>query len=455
MAGLLGLLDLGSGAINAQDAGVAVSGRNTANVNTEGYSVESVNLSAQVGGPLLSGVVAGDTTRATDNFLSTKEWMAAGDQGLSSTAATVTASLTQTITPQGQGLVQAYSSLFGSFNALAASPTDTPLRQQVTNNAQQLALSYQQMAASIAQSQAEADANIKAIAQSATALAQQIAKLNATISTHSDPTLLDQRDLAARQLAAMTGGHARVDPDGMMRVVVGSGQVLVDGAHAASLQTSVDSAYGNHLKISVVDGNHSADVTSALGGRLGAHVQLRDVTAANAAAALDQLAYDTATKINAVHSAGAALDGSTGHNLFAAPTQVAGAAAAMAVDPSVAANPALVAAGQVAGGSGDGSNALAISALNDQLLAGGNTATFTDQAISIVDNVGVAAKNATDQSTLDNSRVDVLAAARASVSGVSQQEELAKLAQFQHASEAAAKFVSVVNDLLGNLITNL
>jgi flagellar hook-associated protein 1 FlgK len=455
MAGLLGLLDLGAGAITAQDAGVAVSGRNTANVNTEGYSVESVNLSAQVGGPLLSGVIAGDTTRSTDDFLSSQEWQAAGDLGLSSTASTITSSLTQVLTPQGQSLIQSYSSLFGSFNALAASPTDTSLRQQVVSNAQQMALSYQQMAAAIAQSQAEADANIKAIAQSASALAQQIAKLNATISTNSDPTLKDQRDLAAKQLVSMTGGHARIDPDGMMRVVVGSGQVLVDGIHAASLQTAADSAYGNHLRISVVDGNHTSDVTSAVGGKLGAHVQLRDVTSRNAAAALDQLAYDTATQINAVHSAGAALDGSTGHNLFAAPTQVSGAAAAMAVDSTVAANPALVAAGQVGGGSGDGSNALAISGMSDQLLAAGGSATFTDQAIAIVDNVGVAAKNASDQQTLDSSRVDVLAAARTSVSGVSTQEELAKLAQFQHASEAAAKFVSVVNDLLTNIITNL
>ena len=64
MSGLLGLLGLGAGAISAQNAGIAVSGRNTANVNTEGYSQERVDLESIRGVPNVGGVLAGNPPRA-------------------------------------------------------------------------------------------------------------------------------------------------------------------------------------------------------------------------------------------------------------------------------------------------------------------------------------------------------------------------------------------------------
>ena len=68
MSGLLGLLGLGAGAISAQNAGVAVSGRNTANVNTEGYSQERVDMSSVLGVPLVGGVLASDPQRYADDL---------------------------------------------------------------------------------------------------------------------------------------------------------------------------------------------------------------------------------------------------------------------------------------------------------------------------------------------------------------------------------------------------
>ena len=66
--------------------------------------------------------------------------------------------------------------------------------------------------------------------------------------------------------------------------------------------------------------------------------------------------------------------------------------------------------------------------------------------------VGSAGASARSTNELAVAKSDTLASIRDSVSGVSQEEELARLAQFQHAHEAAAKFVSVVNDMLSNLM---
>jgi flagellar hook-associated protein 1 FlgK len=241
-----------------------------------------------------------------------------------------------------------------------------------------------------------------------------------------------------------------------MRFVLGGGTVLVDGDRAASMAAVNDGAYGNHVRLDVVDGGHTTDVTRALsGGTMGGDVSVRDGAAVQAASDLDRLAYDFATKMNAVHRANAGQGGTTGQNLFVEPTQVAGAAAAMAVDPAVAADPRLVAVAGPSGGAGDNSGALALAALKDGRLAAGGTRTFVDEAIRAVGAVGGAAGTAKSNLAIAQARTDTLASVRDSLSGVSQDEEMARLAQFQHAHEAAAKFVGVVNDLLDNLMTSL
>jgi len=48
-----------------------------------------------------------------------------------------------------------------------------------------------------------------------------------------------------------------------------------------------------------------------------------------------------------------------------------------------------------------------------------------------------------------------LAGLRDATSGVSLQEEMSNLSQFQHASEAQVKFLSAVDELLGSIIEGL
>src|SRR5262249_40347701 len=124
-------------------------------------------------------------------------------------------------------------------------------------------------------------------------------------------------------------------------------------------------------------------------------------------------------------------------------------------DASVAADPSLLAAAAPGTGAGDNQGALALIALHDQLVAGGGTRTFVDESIHLIGAVGTAARTASDQSDLEAAPADVLSAARDSLSGVSQEDELTKLASYQHAHEAATQFVSTVNDLLSDLIAKI
>ena len=456
MPGLYGLLDLGAAALMAQNAGVATTGRNLANVNTEGYSRERVDLQALQASPMVGGVRAIGPRRVEDMILGSRERLSASAHGRASASAAALGDLEVKMNAGGQDLVTAVAALFGGIMELAAVPTDDSRRGAVVASAESMADAFRRTARDVAQASEDTDARIKAPAEEVSRLSAQVASANTKLVTDPDPVIADQRDLAAARIAEITGGTARLDPDGQMRVVVAGGEVLVDGGRAAQLKATPDAALGGKLRLDVVDGSHVADVTSRLdGGKLAGEVDFRDNQLVEVADRVDQLAYDMATQMNLAHRANAGMDGASGRDFFVQPTQVAGAAAAMAVDPGIAADPSLLAGAAVGAGVGDNTGFLALADMVDQPLAGGGSRSFGDEAIAVFSDLGSEVRKAEGSAELEGARRDVLSAARDSLSGVSAEEEMSRLSQFQRASEAAANFLQTVDDLLGHQIERL
>src|SRR5437016_1911339 len=123
MGGLLGLLDLGAGALAAQNVGVSVAGRNAANVNTEGYSRERADLESELAAPLVGGVRASGPSRAEDAILSLRERAASGARGRADALAAALGGLERDLAGSGD-VVHAIGELFGGLSSLAASPMD-------------------------------------------------------------------------------------------------------------------------------------------------------------------------------------------------------------------------------------------------------------------------------------------------------------------------------------------
>ncbi len=456
MSSLLGLLDLGAGAIAAQNSGVAVTGRNIANANTEGYQRERVAFESQLAAPTVGGVLAGDPTRVGSDLLSNSERSASGQSGSTDSMAMSLAGLEASLADSNASISSALGGFFGSVSAAAAAPMDGVLRTQVVATAQKLSTQISNAAATISAAQTESDSRIADYATQATQLASQIAAANKSLKTSPDPVLADKRDLAAKQLAGIVGGQARIDPDGQMRFVLGSGAVLVDGSHAASVVATADTSLNNHVRVDVVDGTHVSNVTSSLdGGSIAGQISFRDGSAAASAARLDQLAYDIANQVNTVHRFGAGQDGLTNRDFFTQPAVVSGAAKAMSVSAVIVADPSKIALATAGQGPSSAGGAAALAALRDQKVAGGGSRTLSDESIALVADVGAQASAASNASALAASRADALAAMRDSISGVSTEDELAALNKLQTASQAATKFVATVNDLLKDLINNL
>lgn len=441
MSDLLSLLSLGSAGIAAQNTGVSVATNNVANANTDGFSRQRVDLESLRASPLIGGVRSGSPDRFADNLLAGRIRSANGTLAMSRAFADAVLDVEFRVGRAGPAIHEQLGALFNKLGGVAASPTDTNARSAVIAAASDLVEGIRRRASELAQAYDASTTRIRDRIAEANALAQRLGETNLAIARSDDPVLRDERDRIADQLGELVGGAARVDADGQMRYVLDGGGVLVDGQRPASLATTGST-------IELVSGAIRRDVTTTIaGGRIGAELAARDGTIARARSELDQLAFDVASTFNATHTANAGLDGVSGRSMFVTPAQVSGAAAALAIDPGLAADPTRLATAAVGSGPGDNRGALAMFQLSDSPLVGA--------AIDLVSRIGAEGASAVRDVQRDQLVSDHLAGLRDSLAGVDIQEELTNLAKFEHASSAMTRFVSTIDNLLGDLIDRL
>ena len=104
---------------------------------------------------------------------------------------------------------------------------------------------------------------------------------------------------------------------------------------------------------------------------------------------------------------------------------------------------------------GDGRAAVEIAALRNTNVMIGKSRTFDDYFADAVTNVGLKGEQAENMLISQNAIMADLTGLRDSISGVNIDEELADIMKFQHGYNAAARFVTVQDELLDTLINRL
>ncbi|WP_294427720.1 flagellar hook-associated protein FlgK [uncultured Treponema sp.] len=104
---------------------------------------------------------------------------------------------------------------------------------------------------------------------------------------------------------------------------------------------------------------------------------------------------------------------------------------------------------------GDARAAVEIASIRNTSVMIGKDRTFDDYFANSVTNVGLKAEQAEMNMMSQNAIMDDLRNLRDSISGVNIDEELAEIIKFQHGYNAAAKFVSVIDQMLDTVINRL
>jgi flagellar hook-associated protein 1 FlgK len=145
------------------------------------------------------------------------------------------------------------------------------------------------------------------------------------------------------------------------------------------------------------------------------------------------------TQVNNQNEAGYDANGNAGGAIF-----TGSGAADIAVSSTVSNDPSLIAAGD---GSGplDGSNALAMANLQNQ-------AGIVPAFQTMVADLGQTVSNAASNQTTQDQVTQQLQAQQSSVSGVSIDEEMTNLINFQQAYDASARFITTISNLYATLV---
>jgi flagellar hook-associated protein 1 FlgK len=422
---------------------------NIANANTPGYARQEPTLIALPFDPAWGtsgGVLPGPLLSARSQFL---ERNVRNQQELLGSSGQKASDLAQVealfdLTSES-GVPTALNKFFGSFSNLAVNPNDVPARQGVIDQARLLASSVRRTAAGIDQVSANLDAQMRDAVAGINRLTAQIASINsryrASSQASGDAGLDAQLHAALEELSGIATFTLIKTEDGAANIYLGGQAPLVIGDHQYSLQADFSAP-----QTAILDFQGS-DVSGLItGGKLGALLEEKNTILPGYMGELNTFAGTLADTVNTAPAQGVDRNGlPPAVNLFA--YNLPGDAASTLAVTGI--TPAEIAAALPTAPGGNG-NAIAVAQLAD--LPQINGFTFTQ----FFGNLG--ARVGRDLSAAQQGREqfqDTLAYARSQrnqQTGVSLDQEAARLLQFQQAYQAAGRLVSVLSGLTESLM---
>ncbi len=456
--GLNAALNSGRTSLQTNQKAIEITGLNIANVNTEGYSRQTPELTPY---PALNfgdffigtGVQVGSVQRSHDVFLDGQIKDKSADVGLESSMASPLAELERVVGIGDGSLSDEFDQYFDAWRQLSTNPGGEVERQAVLQRGELIGNAFVNTYNETQQVVKNINNTIVSKVDGVNLRLDEIAQLNNRISAiemsgqeaNSDR---DRRDLLLKDLSESIGARSFETSTGTVSVQLANGMPLVEGNKA----THINSVYsGTDVNLELDFGTTTIPLDrSALGGEFRGLYEVRDVTIPDVVNRLDQLAYTFATEVNTQHQAGTDLNGNPGQDFFVQPTAVAGASASLTMN--------ITQTSEIAAGTspapGDNTNALAILDLEQAQLPGlGGNDTLVSYYGKIAATVGVeAARNRQAQQGHEDSLIQ-LQNMRDGIDGVSLDDEMINLMQYQKGFEASAKFLSTIDEMMGTLLT--
>jgi flagellar hook-associated protein 1 FlgK len=453
---LFGYYSLGLQSMSVARLGLQVAGDNIANLLTPGYVRRQLQLTTGYpvnvpGGQLDQGVDVASLRRMEDRFLQATLEREQARQSGSEELLRGLGHLETLLGPidGGGGIAAALAAFAAAFDELSGQPDSSALRRGAVSAADALARAIGSASVRLRDQRGVEDRTVEATLARVNDLAGALARLNREIAAEEAgggvaAPLRDQRGVVIEELVELTGGSTFAGPDGRLSFALPGGPTLVTGHEALPLSTS-RAADGT---LRVHSGADGSDITDRIReGRLGSLLRLRDDVLAARTADLDLLAADLITRANALTAGAFDLSGNPGGPLFQpAPPGPSGAAASIAVDPTLLQDPDRLAVSS-SGAAGEGDVAALLAALPEQAsgaLGGRSASAFFHDLLAQLGHQAVQADVARGVS---QSLVESLQARRDAISGVSLDEEAVDLIRFQRSFEAAARFLDVLNSV--------
>ena len=443
--------------LTANQMALSVIGANIANVNTPGYSRQRADMIA-VGDVSIKGLGAQfgvdvqQVSRIYDRYIESQlllqQQTTAYSDAMLQSLQNIETILDDT---NGGGINAQLDRFWASWEDLANNPSGKLERNALLSTAESLAGaigSYKQsldsvnteLNRSIADTVPLINDKIREIAD----LTEQV--IAAGTNTGNLNNILDKRTSAFQELGKMININYFETSNGTLNVYLANGEPLMQGAISQTLSFSISNG-----KTDIYSTNSPNAINSAItSGKLGAYVELQQNILPGYIDDLNDMTSALAARVNALHSSGFDADGNMGMDFFSI-INPANPASSISVNPVIGADINRIAASLSV--SGDGNNATKLAAVRDEFLMDGGKQTLSDFVATMVGEIGRQTANAKTNSSHQATIMSYLSNQRESVSGVSIDEEMILLTQYQMGYAAAGKLSSSVNEMLDILMS--
>lgn len=323
------LLGVGISGLLAAQKSLNTVGHNVANVNTEGYSRQRVELATRDpqytgGGFIGRGVEVVNVSRSYDQFLTTEirdSTASLKEFDRFHTLATQVDNLLAD--PQGS-LSPALQGFFNAVQDVSNAPASIPARQAMLTGAETLVDRFvffeQRLTEQYENVGTQLENVISEVNNLATSLAntnRAIVNANGTNSSQVANDLLDRRDTILGKIAELVAVTAVPQDDGSINVFIGSGQVLVNGYESQTLSL-VDSEFdSSRSEVAITVGPSTVEISSQIrGGAMAGVLDFRDRILDTTKSALGRIALGLVNDFNVQHQLGMDLNGELGEDFF-------------------------------------------------------------------------------------------------------------------------------------------
>lgn len=460
----------------SQQAGLQTTSHNVANANTQGYSRQIVNFSAArplevlgmnrstIPGQSGMGVEIQSITRVREAFLDKQyyneskylsEWTVRSD-----TLEKLEGIINE---PSDTGIRQVMDNFWNAWQELSKQPDNTETRAVVRESAIALADAFNHVAKKLNELESDLTNSVTVKVQEVDGILGQIRDLNVEIARlegfgNNANDLRDKRDLLTDQLSSLVNINV-VEQDDGYHIAMGD-QMLVEGANVITFdQALLDTAYNN------------GDLTS--GELYGLNVSIDDIIP-KYRDEINVLVSTFADTVNEIHQQGYTLqEPATFGGAFFVYHTTNDAALTLEIHADIQNSLDNIAASKrtyIDSVDGlekvvRGNNELALEmadlkdmnidfsgSIVDVVLSSG---TFDEYFRAMVGELGVQGQEANRQVENQQVLVDQVEMHRQSVSGVSLDEEMANMIKFQHAYNAAARSLTVFDEVLDKVINGM
>ncbi|MCC6277706.1 MAG: flagellar hook-associated protein FlgK [Oligoflexia bacterium] len=465
------MMSVGKQALSNASTQLQTTTHNVANVNTEGYSRQRVEV--QSAEPIGSarvrigqGAKTVAVTRVVNNYLNKQIQEETSKMGTADGRQQSLERVEQIYNESiNKGLNRFMANFFNAFREFSNNPESQATRALVKESAKILTEDFHRIHNQLLAVQKDVDSMVRAHVSEINGYTKEIASLNEKIQMVELQGVpandeRDRRELILKKLGELVNIRWAEGDNGKITVTAGNNALLVSGYESNQLLVqstpATDVKREGNADIIFKNGPQGSEfvVTNQIqGGKLGGALEVRDRTINELHGKLDEIAFRVHDEINGLHTQGFDKYGNTGLTFFDPMGNEFNSAINLKLADHILADPGHIAGALSPNSPGDNRVANAIAAIQHQKIFNERTTSIDDFFNGIVGEFAVLTKK--NKMVLEHQKhiVDQLKNVRESVSGVSLDEETTDMVKFQKAFDASARLIKTADEMFDTVLS--